>query len=59
LVCRTVSEGRSPGETVRGPAQHGSLTEKETRLSEQRTYRGWTAQQKIEIVLAGCAATGR
>jgi transposase len=22
-------------------------------LSEQRKYRGWTAQQKLEIVLAG------
>jgi transposase len=31
----------------------GRLTEKEMRLSEQRKYRGWTAQQKIEIVLAG------
>jgi len=31
----------------------GRSTEKETRLSEQRKYRSWTAQQKIEIVLAG------
>jgi transposase len=31
----------------------GRLTEKETRLSEQRKYRSWTARQKIEIVLAG------
>ena len=29
------------------------LDRKETRLSEQRTYRRWTAQQKLEIVLAG------
>jgi transposase-like protein len=31
----------------------GRSTEVETRLSEQRKYRSWTAQQKIEIVLAG------
>jgi len=31
----------------------GRLTDKETGLSEQRKYRSWTAQQKIEIVLAG------
>ena len=31
----------------------GRSTEKETGLSEQREYRSWTAQQKIEIVLAG------
>ncbi len=31
----------------------GRSTEKETGLSEQRKYRSWTAQQKIEIVLAG------
>src|SRR5438034_6327802 len=31
----------------------GRSTDKETRLSEQRTYRSWTAQQKLEIVLAG------
>ena len=31
----------------------GRSTDKETRLSEQRKYRNWTAQQKIEIVLAG------
>src|SRR5436190_13131264 len=30
-----------------------SSTEKESGLSEQRKYRSWTAQQKIEIVLAG------
>ena len=29
------------------------LDRKETRLSEQRTYRRWTATQKLEIVLAG------
>jgi transposase-like protein len=32
----------------------GRSTDRETRLSEQRKkYRSWTAQQKIEIVLAG------
>ena len=31
----------------------GRSTEKETRVSEQRKYRSWTAQQKLEIVLAG------
>jgi transposase-like protein len=31
----------------------GRSTEKETRLSEHGKYRSWTAQQKLEIVLAG------
>jgi transposase len=31
----------------------GRSTDKETRLSEQRRRRSWTAQQKLEIVLAG------
>ena len=31
----------------------GRSTDKETRLSEQRKYRSWTAQQQLEIVLAG------
>jgi transposase len=31
----------------------GCSTDKETGLSEQRKYRGWTAKQKIEVVLAG------
>jgi transposase len=31
----------------------GRSTDKETRLSEQRKYRTWTAKQKIAIVLAG------
>jgi transposase len=31
----------------------GRSTDKETRLSEQRKYRSWTAEQKIAIVLAG------
>jgi transposase len=31
----------------------GRSTDEEMRLSEQRKYRSWTAQQKLEIVLAG------
>ena len=31
----------------------GRSTEKETRLSERRKYRSWTAKQKLETVLAG------
>jgi transposase len=31
----------------------GRSTKEAIRLSEQRKYRSWTAQQKIEIVLAG------
>jgi transposase len=31
----------------------GRSTEGRTRLSEQRKYRTWTAEQKIAIVLAG------
>ena len=31
----------------------GRSTDKETGLSEQRKYRSWTAQQKLEVVLAG------
>ena len=31
----------------------GRSTEEEIGLSEQRKYRSWTAQQKLEIVLAG------
>jgi transposase len=53
LERRTISEGRSPGEIVRRSAQDGPLDRRETGLSEQRKYRSWTAQQKIEIVLAG------
>ncbi len=53
MECRAVSEGRSPGETVRRQAQHGPLDRRETGLSEQRKYRSWTAEQKIAIVLAG------
>jgi len=31
----------------------GRSTERRSGLGEQRKYRSWTAQQKIEIVLAG------
>src|SRR5262249_31678847 len=31
----------------------GRSTKEETRLSEQRKYRSWTAEQKLAIVLAG------
>jgi transposase len=44
--------GRS-GDHVRRAFQHGPLNPKEMELSEQRKYRTFTAQQKIEIVLAG------
>jgi hypothetical protein len=33
--------------------------DKETGLSEQRKYRSWTAQQKLEIVLAGMRGVER
>ena len=48
-----VLEGRSPGEAVRRAAQDWLLDREEIGISEQRKYRSWTAQQKIEIVLAG------
>jgi transposase len=53
LERRAIPEARSAGGIVRRPAQHGPLDRREKRLSEQRKYRTWTAQQKIEIVLAG------
>ena len=31
----------------------GRSTDKETGLSEHRKYRSWTAQEKLEIVVAG------
>ena len=49
-----IPEARSAGGIVRRPAQHGPLDRQgDDGLSEQRKYRSWTAQQKIEIVLAG------
>ena len=50
---RTIPEARSAGGSSGGRLSMGRSTEVETRLSEQRKYRSWTAQQKIEIVLAG------
>jgi len=41
------------GEHIAAKLVHGRSTDKETRWSEQRKYRRWTAQQTIEIVLAG------
>jgi transposase len=47
-------EGRGGAAIASGaPRRMGRSTEKETRLSEQRKYRSWTAKQKLEIVLAG------
>ena len=43
-------EARRP---VRRRSQDGPLDEKEMTLSEQRKYRTFTAQQKLEIVVAG------
>ena len=54
--------GWSAGRSRRGVAPErlsgvwlsmGRSTDKERGLSEQRKYRSWTAQQKLEIVLAG------
>ena len=46
-------EGRSPERPSGGPLRIGRSTKEEIGLSEQRKYRSWTAQQKLEIVLAG------
>ena len=51
MDSRTVSEGRSPGETVRRQAQRRPLDRQGDRV--ELKYRNWTAQHKIEIVLAG------
>ncbi len=53
MVCRAVPEARSAEGLSGVRLSMGRLTDKETGLSEQRKYRSWTAQQKIEIVLAG------
>jgi len=42
-----------PRSPVRRPAQDGPLDRREIGLSEQRKYRTFTAQRKLEIVLAG------
>ena len=45
---------RRSGDRVRRASQDGPLSqEEEIGLSEQRKYRTFTAQQKLEIVLAG------
>ena len=41
------------GDRVRRIFQDGPLKRKEIGLSEQRKYRTFTVQQKLEIVLAG------
>ena len=41
------------GVAVRRSAHDGPLDRRETRLSERRRYRSWTAKQNVEIVLAG------
>ena len=48
LQCSMSTEGRSG---------RRRSTDKATGLSERRKYRNWKAKQKIEIVLAACAAT--
>ena len=50
---RAIPEARSAEGSSGGRLSMGRSTDKEMRLSEQRKYRSWTAQQKIEIVLAG------
>ena len=50
---RAIREARSAEGSSGGRRSMGRSTDKEMRLSEQRKYRSWTAQQKIEIVLAG------
>ena len=52
MECWTVSEGRSPGEIVRRSAQDGPLDQGGDWV-ERATEVPETAQQKIEIVLAG------
>ena len=44
---------RRSGDRVRRASQDGPLNRKENGLSEQRKYRTFTVQQKLEIVLAG------
>lgn len=45
--------GAKPRRGIRGETQDGRSTTKEIELAEQRKYRKFTAQQKLEIVLAG------
>jgi transposase len=53
LGRRAVPEARSAVGAVRRSAQDWPLEPRGDRVSEQRKYRSWTAQQKLEIVLAG------
>jgi len=46
-------EGRSPDEAVRGRSEDGRLDNEEATAASQRTYRKFSAKQKLEIVLAG------
>ncbi len=50
---RAVPEARSAGGDCPAAGSGWAARPKEKRLSEQRKYRSWTAQQKLEIVLAG------
>jgi transposase len=53
LGFRAILEARSAVGIVRRSAQDWSLDREEIGMGEQRKYRSWTAQQKLEIVLAG------
>ncbi|MGE0065786.1 MAG: transposase, partial [Solirubrobacterales bacterium] len=50
LGCRG---GAKPRRGIRGGSQDGRSTTKEIELAEQRKHRKFSAQQKLEIVLAG------
>ena len=53
LVAGRSRRGVAPEGSSGGGLRIGRSTKEEIGLSEQRKYRTWTAQQKIEIVLAG------
>ena len=53
MVAGRSRRGVAPERSSGGRLRIGRSTEEEIGLSEQRKYRSWTAQQKIEIVLAG------
>ena len=52
-VRRTEEEPRRGDESVRRAPEHRPLDRRRVRVAEQRKYRTFSAQQKIEIVLAG------
>ena len=52
-VRRTAEEPRRGDGAVRRAPEHGPLNPREHWMSEQRKYRKFTAEQKVEIVLAG------